>query len=114
MRIQSHLDLILLVIACEAIVNIIFNTGIFRPVREWVIKHTPFLSVGDEHLLSCKICTSFWIGILCVFLYQFYELWLVRFTILALSVHRLSNYLHLLFSLIKDMQFDIRVNRNKG
>jgi hypothetical protein len=114
MWVQNPADVILMVIVCEAIVNLIFTGTVLQPLREQIIRYTPFLSVRGEHLLTCKICTSLWVGLLTVGILQFSHIRIIWLLALGIAVHRLSNYLHLGFSLIKDFQFNIRVNRGKG
>jgi hypothetical protein len=113
MRIQDYLDIVLMVIGCEAIVNLIFTGVVLQPVRDWIIRHTPFISVNGEHLLSCRVCTSLWIGFLCAIGFLFLSIPLVRFIFLGIVIHRLSNHFHLIFSIIRDIQLDMRVARNK-
>ena len=107
--------LILLAIACEALVQLWFHAAPLQGVREWIIKHTPFLrsEEQDTHLMECKYCVSVWAGILTAILYFYMESSWVMYIVLALNIHRLSNFLHQTFSLLKDYQFDIRTNRNR-
>jgi len=106
-------DIIFAVILTEAIVNLIFYGGILQPLREWIIRHIP-LRVRGEHLLDCSICTSFWVGILCVILVKYTTGNIIMQVFLwGVVIHRLSNYLHLGYSLIRDQQLDIRVKRRK-
>ena len=105
--------LLLIIITCEAIVNLIFNGSVLQPLREWLIKRTSVLSVRGDHLLSCKLCTSFWVGTLGVIFFMFFDIIFVKVIVLSLVIHRLSNHFHLIFSLLRDVQLDIRVRRNK-
>lgn len=101
------------VIFAEAVVNLVFNGTVLQPFRERMISLTPFLRVREEHLLECKLCTSFWVGLLTAVMLQFTSSMVIRLFLLGVVLHRLSNHFHLIFSLIRDMQFDIRVNRNR-
>lgn len=106
-------DIIQGVIFAEAVVNLIFNGTVLQPLRESVIRSTPFLSVREEHLLSCKLCTSFWVGLLtATVITTMMGYIVVRIIVLGVVLHRLSNHFHLVFSVLRDVQFDIRVNRS--
>lgn len=107
------IKLLLIIVACEAIVNLIFNGTVLQPLRAWLIRHTTFLQVQDDHLLSCKLCTSFWVGVIGVICFVFFDLATVKMPVLSLVLSRLSNHLHLVFSLLRDIQLDRRVRRNK-
>jgi hypothetical protein len=113
MWIQDSIVIILGVIFCEALMNLFFTAGIIQPAREKFMELTPFLSVRGEHLFSCKMCTSVWTGMVTVGVFQFAHYGVVRFIIYGIVIHRLSNYWHLLYSLNRDRQLDIRVDRNK-
>lgn len=106
-------DIIQGVIFAEAVVNLIFNGTVLQPLRESVIRSTPFLLVREEHLLSCKLCTSFWVGLLtATVITTMMGFTVVRIIVLGVVLHRLSNHFHLVFSVLRDVQFDIRVNRS--
>jgi hypothetical protein len=103
--------IVLAVIMTEAIVNLVFFATILQPLRDWIIRNIP-LRVAGEHLLECKICVSFWSGLLSVILVKYtMKSEIMEVILLGVAVHRLSNYLHLIYSFIRDKQFDIRVNR---
>jgi hypothetical protein len=109
------MDLVFLVIATEAITELIFRAGPLQPAREWLIVRTPWLSTEAQgHLLECKYCTSFWIGI---GLFGIHDLLLDKalflWFIYAVSVPRLANFLHLPFSLLRDRQLNLRIDRNR-
>ena len=106
--------IILMVIFTEAIVNLIFYAGPLQKIRKNIIQCTPFLIFEGDHLLECKYCTSFWIGILSSIIFLFLINYLiVLFFIYAIVFHRLSNYVHIVFSIIRDHQFNLRLNRGK-
>lgn len=110
MWLQSY-NLIIAAILTEAIVNLLFNGTVLQPTREFLIKYLP-LRVKGEHLLECKLCTSFWVGIISIILLKYLS-GIGLLIVLGIVVHRLSNYVHILYSIIRDKQFDIRVARNK-
>jgi hypothetical protein len=114
MRLQNPVDIIILIVACEALVQLWLHAAPLYGVRWRLIRYTPFLYSEEraEHLLNCPYCFSVWVGFLLILGYFF----LNSATMLIagiLTVHRLSNYLHLVFSLIRDAQLDLRVKRNK-
>lgn len=108
MRLQSE-SIILAVILTEAIISLLFTATVLQPFRELLIRIIP-LRVRDEHLLECKICSSFWVGIFC-FLLVSYSGGIFYILLCGIVVHRLSNYTHLVYSIVRDKQFDMRVNR---
>lgn len=108
-------NLLLLGIFTEAIVMLIFEASPLQSIRNKIIEKTPYL-YSDEfgyHLLECKYCTSVWIGFLSAILYFFIQNKIIFFFILVIILHRLSNYIHLIFSIIRDLQLNIRIDRNK-
>jgi hypothetical protein len=107
------IDLLLMIIFTEAIVNLIFYAGPLQKIRSWLIEHSQFLVFNDDHLLECKYCTSFWVGLFSAILYVYLDYEFISFFILVIVLHRCSNYVHIIFSLIRDIQFNIRLNRGK-
>jgi hypothetical protein len=107
--------LVLLVITCEAMVQLWFWAAPLQYIRQKLIKFTPFLYSTDQdtHLLDCKYCVSVYCGLICAFLYLIFDNIMVQLFVIAMTVHRVSNWLHLVFSFIRDKQFDIRVNRRR-
>lgn len=101
------------VVACEALVQLWFDAAPLQPVRRVLIWMTPFLKARDTHLFQCKYCTSVWIAIILTLLLALNE-GIYNFVTTILSIHRLSNYLHLVFSLMRDRQIDLRIKRNAG
>jgi hypothetical protein len=98
------------IIACEALVQLWFHAAPLQGIRRFVVKITPFLYSKDQetHLFDCKYCVSFWAAIVVtvVLFTPFYV-----YFVLPLVIHRMSNFLHLFFSLMRDRQFDLRVGR---
>lgn len=111
MWIQNPVDIIILVVACEALVHLWFHAAPLQPARDLLVRLTPFLYSDRQgkHLLNCAYCMSVWIGFFVVGAYIFLPGALLVCG--ALAVHRLSNFLHLVFSLMRDKQFDLRVAR---
>jgi hypothetical protein len=113
MRLQDTVDFLIMGIACESLVQLWFHAEPLQEVRQWLIKHTTFLCSADTHLLDCPYCLSVWVGALMMVAYLFMEQTVFMAFSGALIIHRLSNYLHLIFSFLRDKQFDARVARGK-
>ena len=107
------LVIILLILANEAITFLIFFAGPLQKIRKWLIKITPFFYNEEKqtHLLECKLCTSVWVSFFVTPLYWFINNPIVLYFILSMVIFRLSNHVHLIFSLLRDFQIDIRVKR---
>jgi hypothetical protein len=115
MQLQGIFEIGLLIVSTEAITEAIFRAGPLQPAREWIIDHTDWLYSESmrSHLLECKYCTSFWVASFMIginFLLPSAATWLM----ILLTVHRLSNFLHLPFSWLRDKQLNIRIDRNRG
>jgi len=110
------MESLFIVVSCEALVQLWFTAAPLQWIREVVIATTPFLYSKKQgtHLLNCRYCVSVWIGLLITVLYYSMNSKAFIFTITVLSVHRLSNFLHLIFSLLRDRQIDIRVARSNN
>jgi len=101
------------IICCEALTHLLFNGQILQPLRNFFIKNFLWLTFEEEHLLECKYCTSVWMGIILGVLYTLDNFY-VNLFVYCLTLHRCSNWVHLLFSFIHDKQLDIRINRRKN
>lgn len=108
------LEIVLAIVACEALTQIWFDAAPLADVREWIIRNTGILysKRQQKHLLQCKYCMSVWFALLLVGVW-YWNREVFIFSILFLSVHRLSNFLHLIYSLGRDKQIDMRVARRK-
>jgi hypothetical protein len=104
------------IVATEALVNLWFRAAPLQGLRRWLVRLTPFLysKEQDTHLFNCPYCLSFWVASALVLLYSLASCrGFVFLFAVVLSLHRLSNFLHLVFSLLRDKQLDLRVARNK-
>ena len=116
MQLQGIIDLTVAVVAAEAITEAIFRAGPLQGIRTWIIDRTPWLfsEAMSSHLLECKYCTSAWVGAAVALAYMTaWDMAPIRWFFLALAIHRFSNFVHLPISYLRDMQLDIRVNRNR-
>jgi hypothetical protein len=94
---MSIWDFILLIVATEAITNIISKADIFYPVRKWLFKN--FRRAHD--LVDCPYCTSVWVATLLVFLSQVLSFCgLFKIIIYGAVIHRLSNVFHFIIDII--------------
>jgi hypothetical protein len=110
---MSLQDCIIAIILTEALVNLLFTATILQPFREWIIAHIP-IRVRGEHLLECKTCSSVWLGVISFILVKYTsDSSLLTIFIYGIVIHRLSNYLHLGYSLVRDFQLNLRVARRK-
>ena len=92
------IDLLLIIIAVEAITEIIIDGDIFIKPRNWLAKLNPgFLG----KLLGCGYCLSVWIAIPFGIIYSIYPNTIyykvMMITVLIFIIHRLSNIIHDLF-----------------
>ena len=107
------IKLIGLVVATEALVELVKDAAPLQGIKNWIVANTPWLhsSYNDTHLLECGYCLSVWAAIVLVVVTQWEWAWWV---VVGLVAHRAANYIHLCYSLLRDMQLDIRANRNKS
>lgn len=113
MWLESLLDLLIMVVACEAVVQLWFHAAPLQPLRSLLTRATPFLySRGQRtHLFDCAYCVSVWVGILIAFSYFYMDNRIFMAICLSLTIHRMSNFIHVFFSLIRDRQMDLRIKR---
>ena len=102
---------LILIIATEAIVELWKKAAPLQAFKEWLIAETPFLHSEsmDTHLLECPYCMSVWIGALVLIIYVVFNNSIYLFG--ALAVHRVSNYVHLVVSYLRDLQLNLRAGR---
>lgn len=101
-----------LAILTEALVQLIFTAAPLQGARAWLIKKTPALRAGNgEHLLECKYCTSVWIAAAVVLANRFDKDLYLMTAAVCIIVARISNYVHVLVSWIRDAQINKRLER---
>lgn len=112
---MNVINLILIVIAMEAAVELWRKAAPLQPIREKLVAITPFLYSERQqtHLLQCPYCLSVYAGIVGGFLYFWMAIACVKFFIIAMALHRMSNLLHLGISFLRDKQIDIRIERGR-
>ena len=113
MIVEIIIKIIALAILTEALTELIFRAAPLQGIRQWLIKKTPLLRSEEEgHLLECKYCTSsVWVATGVVLLATFADCAGTRLIAMILIIGRLSNYVHILYSTIRDAQFNMRLKR---
>jgi hypothetical protein len=103
------------IVACEAIIELWKKAGPLQGIRKWIINLTPFFynHENEMHLLDCPYCISVWVGALIMAAYMFMDSTVFMLFVGSLSIHKVSNFLHIIFSFLKDKQLDLRVARNQ-
>jgi hypothetical protein len=120
---------ILLVIACEAVTEIITSSKITDPVRLWWKEWTypadqpPVdtlihrFKVFIDSLVSCGYCTSVWIsGFFAIFAPQIFGVVFVNWLVMTFAIHRLSNWLHVIYERVRRgrvFEIDVNLTENK-
>jgi hypothetical protein len=114
LRIQDY-SWFLMILCTESMVHLIRNAGPLAPIVAWLRGKTPCLysEAQGQHLLDCGYCLSVWCAAGAYFLVGYRRFWIAELLIVILVVHRLSNFLHLGFSYLRDKQLDLRVARNR-
>ena len=115
MRIPDWVEIIIMIMACEALVQLWFHAAPLQPLRGLLTRLTPFLYSKEQqtHLFDCAYCVSVWIGFIIVLAYFYVDYSVFMVFCLSMTIHRMSNYIHVFFSLMADRQRDIRVARRK-
>lgn len=94
------MKLIMCIIAAEAMTQLTCKAEIFNRLRDWIKSLSPF----TNELLSCPYCVSVWVAAFTVLLYIGYEF--AWWFILLLVIHRISNVVHDMFSIILNYKID--------
>lgn len=112
---MTLIDLVLLIAATEATVELFKKAAPLQGMREWIVQRTPWLYSERQqtHLLECPYCMSVWAGFCLTAMYLYVGGSGTLFFMASLAIHRLSTFLHLAFSLIRDKQMDIRIARRR-
>ena len=102
---------LILIIATEALVELWKKAAPLQAFREWLVDKTPFLYSErmDTHLLDCPYCMSLWIGASVGLTYLIINASIYLFVLLV--IHRVSNYVHLGVSYLRDLQLNLRAGR---
>lgn len=112
--IESVIIILLLVIASEAVAEIITSSELTDPWRgawkKWTYnednppKDTYFqhFKVFVDKLVSCGYCTSVWTsGFFAIWAPAVFDISIINWLVATFVIHRLSNWLHVLYELIR-------------
>lgn len=103
---------LVMIVLIEALVELLFKAAPLQDARNWVIKVTPFLRSEEQgHLLECKYCTAVWVGFFIVLIGTYLDNEITKVFALMIVFGRLSNYVHLVYSTIRDKQLNMRLQR---
>lgn len=103
---------IFLSILIEALTELLFKAAPLQGFRNWLIGETPFLNSEEQgHLLDCKYCSSVWIAFGVILLATWCDNGFTRIITYFIVAGRGSNYVHVLFSTVKDFQINLRIKR---
>lgn len=106
------IDFLIIGLLIEALVELFFKAAPLQGIRRWLVVHTPFLYSEEQgHLLECKYCVSFWVAVWIVFCYYFLNNTVTQALAVVIVVARLSNFVHIVFGLLKDKQINMRLDR---
>ena len=109
---KSLIRILYLVILTEALVELFFKAAPLQEIRTWLIKKTPWLRCADQgHLLECKYCSSIWIAACVLPLAMLLDKPGARLIAGIVIIARLSNYTHILYSVLRDAQINMRLKR---
>lgn len=99
------------ILLIEALTELFFKAAPLQGIRTWCVKKTPFLNSEQGHLFSCKYCTAFWVSVLVVLVAIFLDCYVTRLLAYIIIVHRISNFVHIIYSTIRDWQLNLRLSR---
>jgi hypothetical protein len=105
------MKILLTILLVEALTELFFKAAPLQGIRNWLIIKTPFLNSEQGHLFECKHCTAFWISIGVVLIAIFADYYVTRLLAYIIIIHRLSNFIHIIYSTIRDWQLNLRLSR---
>jgi len=126
----SILLILLLVFAVEAVTEIIVDSQISQPFRDWWKEITypadvprenqcvQKLLVWFDNLISCGYCTSVWVAMFfALFAPSIVSPSFFNWLIFVFALHRFANWSHVAFELfkrgrVKSYEFDVNLNTN--
>jgi hypothetical protein len=109
---EESMKIILTILLVEALTELFFKAAPLQGIRKWLVAKTPFLNSEEQgHLFDCKYCTAFWISAGVVLIAIFLDYYVTRLLAYIIIVHRLSNFVHIIYSTIRDWQLNLRLSR---
>ena len=105
--------LVLAVLAAEALVELWKKAAPLQKIKDYIVSLTPFFysTRQQTHMLECPYCFSVYVGVAMIAIILYVNDMIFMVIAGSLAVHRVSNYVHLVFSLLRDVQFEIRRGR---
>jgi hypothetical protein len=109
---QMIIKVIALTILIEALTELFFKAAPLQGIRRLLIKITPFLCSKEQgHLFECKYCTSIWVGVAVILMAAFADYYVTRMAAYVIIITRISNYVHIIYSIIRDAQINMQLKR---
>ena len=108
------IKLIIFAILVEALVELFFKAAPLQGIRRWIISKTPFLVSEEQgHLFECKYCTAFWVSVFVILIIMFFDNTVSRTIGFIIVVARLSNFVHIIYSLVFNSKMNMILRRTK-
>ena len=77
---KDAMNLLISILLCYGMTNIIVNGSIFEPIRNWLGGHADnFFIAKLFQLVSCMMCSGFWVGALVGWFYGPFVYWNILF-----------------------------------
>lgn len=129
---MTLLTIILLVIVVEAVTEILTSSELTEPFRQaWKRQAYPIdgpppddfyqhARIWSDKLISCGYCTSVWVAaFFAIWAPTWFEPILINWICMTFVLHRLANWIHVVFELVKkgrvktyDLELKLEDNRN--
>lgn len=63
---STHIErLFISAVSSYALTFVVVSSSILEPHREWLMKKTPWLMIGNSpHPVMCRMCAGFWISLI--------------------------------------------------
>lgn len=101
------LEMLFVIVAVEALTEILTKSSFFYPVRKWIFKKAPtnIFFKFIHRLLDCGYCTSVWISFIMTSFFisylRFTNIWVFDYLVMSMVIHKGSNLVHNLMDLIE-------------
>lgn len=91
------------IVLTEALTELAVKSEIFQPLRAWLYKSKYGLLRFIHRIFDCGYCFSVWAAMLSVICLFYFDNVVVRFVVLILVIHRLSNLFHFFIDAVRDV-----------
>ena len=95
------IKIIMLIIAAEAITEIVVKSELFEPIRKFCFESNYSALRFIHRLLDCGYCFSVWAAFFVVLLNYLTYNYIVEIFVLGLVVHRLANVTHFIIDRVR-------------